>query len=438
MASNTADTKAVGGKLASGFRALRHRNYRLFFFGQLVSLIGTWMQSVAQSWLVLQLAGKDADWLLGVTSALQFTPVLFLSVFGGALADRLPKRNVLLVTQSVMMALAFVLGLLNLLHLVQIWHVLVLAALLGIANAVDMPTRQAFVVELVGKDDLMNSIALNSMIFNAARIVGPAVAGLLIGLFGITVCFFLNSVSFLAVLAGLLLMRAPFFVRAGAARAGGAGWRGVLENIAEGFRYVRRTPSIFYLIMMVGAVGTFGMNFSVWMPVMARDVLHVGASGYGLMMSVMGVGSLGAGLALAYSAGQTRRHLMVGAAAAFGLVLLAFAGSSWFPLSLALMALLGMAMAAFSATANTTVQLTVPDQLRGRVMAVYMMVFAGTTPIGGLMAGGIAHLTNTPISLAVGAIVSLLAVGFTWRMSRGVLGRSAVQHHSHQPAVERG
>jgi MFS family permease len=184
-----------GAKLSAGFRALRHRNYRLFFFGQLISLIGTWMQTVAQAWLVLQLAGKDADLMLGVTSALQFAPVLLLSVVGGALADRLPKRNVLVVTQGVMMVLAFVLALLAFTHTVQIWHVLVLAALLGTTNAIDMPTRQAFVVEMVGKDDLMNSIALNSSVFNAARLVGPAIAGVLISLVGGVGCFFLYGVS---------------------------------------------------------------------------------------------------------------------------------------------------------------------------------------------------------------------------------------------------
>jgi MFS family permease len=198
-------------KLGSGFRALRHRNYRLFFFGQLVSLIGTWMQTVAQSWLVLQLAGDNAGLMLGLTSALQFGPVLLFSALGGALADRLPKRNVLLVTQSCMMACAVILGLIQTLGVIQIWHVLVMAALLGTANAIDMPTRQAFVVELVGKDDLMNSIALNSTVFNAARIIGPAIAGLLIAGVGVVVCYYLNAVSYLAVLAGLLLMREPFF-----------------------------------------------------------------------------------------------------------------------------------------------------------------------------------------------------------------------------------
>jgi len=405
-----------GAKLSAGFRALRHRNYRLFFFGQLISLIGTWMQTVAQAWLVLQLAGQDADLMLGVTSALQFAPVLLLSVVGGALADRLPKRNVLVVTQAVMMVLAFVLALLAFTHTVQIWHVLVLAALLGTTNAIDMPTRQAFVVEMVGKDDLMNSIALNSSVFNAARLVGPAIAGVLISLVGVVGCFFLNGVSYLGVITGLLLMRAPFFTNTSKQTAP-AGWGtkgGFLANLGGGFRYIRQTPAVFALVMLVGAVGTFGMNFTVWMPVMARDILHVGADGYGLMMSTMGAGSLVAGLALAYGAKQARRRVVIVAAFCFGLTLLAFAWSSWFPLSLALLVAMGAAMVSFSATANTTVQMTVPDELRGRVMAVYMMVFAGTTPIGSLLAGSLAHATSTPISMAAGGAVSLLGVLGTW------------------------
>jgi len=393
-------------KLGVGFRALRHRNYRLFFFGQLISLIGTWMQSVAQAWLVLNLAGKDGDLLLGVTSALQFTPVLLLSVFGGALADRLPKRNVLMVTQSVMLTLALVLAVLNSLGIVQVWHVLVLAALLGAASAIDMPTRQAFIVELVGKEDLMNSIALNSSVFNAARIIGPGVAGLLIHGVGVSGCFYLNAASFVAVLTGMALMRPPFFTRPSAAKGG--------APLTGGFRYIWRTPNVRALMILVGVVGTFGLNLTVWMPVLARDVLGVGAAGFGLMMSAMGVGALAAGLLLAYRGKKAQRSLALAAAGVFGLVLLAVAFTRWFPATLGLMAVLGAAMVAFTAMSNTTVQLLVPDELRGRVMAVYMMVFAGTTPIGSLLAGGIAHVAGTPISIAAGAGASLLAVAALW------------------------
>ncbi|MDQ2805956.1 MAG: MFS transporter [Chloroflexota bacterium] len=393
-------------KLGAGFRALRHRNYRLFFFGQFISLIGTWMQSVAQAWLVLSLAGKDGDLLLGVTTALQFTPVLLFSVFGGALADRLPKRSVLMVTQSVMLVLALVLAVLNSLGIVQVWHVLVLAALLGTTSAIDMPTRQAFIVELVGKDDLMNSIALNSSVFNAARIIGPGVAGLLIHWVGVSGCFYLNAASFLAVLTGMALMRPPFFTRPGAAKGG--------APLSGGFRYIWHTPDVRALMILVGVVGTFGLNLTVWMPVLARDVLGVGAAGYGVMMSAMGVGALAAGLLLAYRGKKAQRSLVLAAAGIFGIVLLAVAVTRWFPVTLGLMAVMGAAMVAFSATANTTVQLLVPDELRGRVMAVYMMVFAGTTPIGSLLAGGIAHALGTPASIAAGAGTSLLAVIALW------------------------
>ncbi len=413
-------------KLGAGFRALRHRNYRLFFCGQFISLIGTWMQSVAQAWLVLNLAGKDGDLMLGVTSALQFAPVLLFSVFGGALADRLPKRNVLLVTQSVMLALALVLAVLNSLGIVQVWHVLVLAALLGVANAIDMPTRQAFIVELVGKDDLMNSIALNSSVFNAARIIGPGVAGLLIHAVGVSGCFYLNAASFVAVLTGMALMRPPFFTRPGAAKGG--------APLSGGFRYIWHTPDVRALMILVGVVGTFGLNLTVWMPILARDVLGVGAAGYGLMMSAMGAGALVAGLLLAYRRNKTQRTLVLAAAAVFGIVLLAVAATRWFPVTLGLMAVLGAAMVAFSATANTTVQLLVPDELRGRVMAVYMMVFAGTTPIGSLLAGGIAHALGTPVSIAAGAGVSLLAVGALWLGMR----RETPALNRVQPALPHG
>ena len=409
---------SLGSKLGSGFRALRHRNYRLFFGGQLISLIGTWMQTVAQSWLVLQLGGKDADLLLGLTSALQFAPLLLFSLIGGSLADRLPKRNVLIVTQSLMLVLAGILGVLVTFGVVQVWHVMVLAALLGTVNAVDMPTRQSFVVELVGKEDLMNSIALNSSVFNAARIVGPGIAGLLIATVGVAGCFYLNAVSYLAVIGALFMMRGPYFTNARRTAARGWEQEGGLRSTLRGLRYIRNTPVVFAMILLVGAVGTFGMNFGVWMPVMARDVLHVDAGGYGLMMSSMGIGSLVAALTLAYSARQVRRGVVVGAAAAFGAILLVFAGSEWFPVSIALLILLGVAMVAFSAMANTTVQLLVPDELRGRVMAVYMMVFAGTTPIGALLAGSLAHATSTPISIVAGAGTCLLAVAGVWWWQR--------------------
>lgn len=416
-ARRIAPTPAWVGKLGAGFQAMHHRNYRLFFFGQLVSLIGTWMQGVAQSWLVLSLAGKDADLMLGMTSALQFTPVLLLSVFGGALADRLPKRNVLLVTQGMMAVLALALGILTTTGVVQIWHVLVLAGLLGVANAIDMPVRQAFIVELVGKEDLMNSIALNSSVFNAARVIGPGVAGLLIHVAGVDGCFYLNAASFLAVLAGLALMRPPFFSNPGAKKEHATG-------MSEGFRYIARTPSVLALVGLVGVVGTFGMNFSVWMPVLAQNDLGVGASGYGAMMSAMGVGALAAGLALAYRSKRGAVRRVFAAASGFCAILIALAGVRFFPLTLLLMAVLGVTMVLFSATANTTIQLRVPDELRGRVMAVYMMVFAGTTPIGALMAGTLAHVTSTPVSMATGASVSLVAVLTLWFTNRAHTGTS--------------
>ena len=287
---------------ARGLSALSHRNYRLFFGGQLVSLIGTWMTAVAQSWLILQLTGNPFD--LGLLTVAQFGPVLVLGLFGGLIADGLPKRRTLYVTQTVAMAVSFTLFVLAATHTVQVWHVFVLATIMGIRNSVDMPTRQAFAVEMVGREDIGNAVALNSAMFNVARIIGPAIAGLAIGAFGVSIAFLIDALSFLAVLLGLYLMveadlrPAPRFVRPTSASE-------VFTNLADGLRYVRRTGMIFLSVTIVGVVATFGINFSILIPPLAADVLHVGASGYGFLMAASGLGSLLAALAIAF--GPTSR-----------------------------------------------------------------------------------------------------------------------------------
>ena len=397
--------------------ALRHRNFRLFWFGQMISLVGTWMQSVAQAWLVLLLT-HDPFWL-GVVAAIQFTPVLVLGLVGGIVADVLPKRPTVIGTQASLMVLALVLAGLSATGTVQVWHILVLAVALGLVNAVDMPTRQAFVIEMVGREDVANAVALNSAMFNAARIVGPAVAGLVIGVAGVTVCFLVNGLSFIAVIAGLAAMReADLHGGARLARPQSLGQVGA--HLSEGLRYVRHTPVVLLAVCLVGLVSTLGMNFNVLMPAMANDVLGVGASGFGFLMSAMGFGSLVAALGVALLRRPRLSVLLVGAFA-LGVLEFAFAGIRFFPLSLAAVFVAGAGAIAMTATANSAIQLAVPDKLRGRVMSVYMTVFAGSTPIGGLLAGWLASSFGSPVALAFGGGMSALAtvVAAIWVIRSG-------------------
>jgi MFS family permease len=389
--------------LPSGLAAFRHRNYRLFWFGQLVSVTGTWMQTLAQAWLVLTLT--SSAFLLGLVSVFQFTPILLFGLFAGVLADRLPKRNLLVGTQAFSSLLAALLAVLVWTERVELWHVYSLALGLGIVNAFDMPARQAFVVEMVGKDDLPNAIALNSSLFNAARIVGPAIAGVLLAAFGPAICFALNSASYLAVIAGFLMMRLG-------PRSAPRG-RG-LTQLREGLAYVRATPDILRTILLVGLIATFGMNFNVWIPLLARFDLDGGASGFGLLMSAMGVGSLTGALTLAFLVRRVQRWMLFSTATALGVLnlVLALAGAIpvAIPVAMVVLVLLGFAMTTTMAMANTTVQTTARDELRGRVMSVYMTVFAGTAPFGALIAGAIAGRFGTPASLLVGGLVTLTAI----------------------------
>jgi len=386
--------------VGKGFTALRHTNYRLFWFGQLVSLIGTWMQTVAQSWLVLQITGSAVD--LGIVTALQMLPVLAVGVFGGVYADRFPKRRLLVTTQTVQMLLAFILGFLVTTGLVQMWHIYVLATLLGLTNALDMPTRQAFVMEIVGREDLMNAVALNSMQFNAARIVGPALAGVSIALIGVAGSFYANGISFLFVIGGLMAMRTDgFFVVEQAPRAS------LLSSLAEGCRYVARTPVVLMITMLVGILGLFAFNSNVLIPLFAKNVLHAGPQGYGLLMAGMGVGSLLAALLAAFVQ-RARWELLLGGAVGFCVFELAFAFSHLFPVSVILLAFAGFALITFFTSANTSIQQRVPDHLRGRVMGVYMTVNVGTMPAGNLATGALAASFGAPVAMAIGSGAALL------------------------------
>jgi MFS family permease len=386
-----------------GLRALRHRNYRLFFFGQLISLVGTWMQQVAQGWLVLQIT-HDPLWL-GIVSVAQFGPVIIFGLFGGLIADQWPKRRILLATQTSSMLLAFALFLLTATGVVQVWQVMILAALLGITNSIDMPTRQAFAVEMVGREDVTNAVGLNSAMFNASRVIGPAVAGLLIGAFSISIAFLLNGLSFIAVIVAYLMMRtdelrpAPVIVRPTTVR-------GVFASLAEGGRFVRQTPLVLLSVTVVGLVATFGMNFQVLMPPYADNVLHVGAAGYGFLMAASGLGSTVAALWIAFSRKVSPLPIVLGAIAlGLGTIVVAFTTS--FGVALLAMVIVGAGGIGMAVTANTTIQLSVPDHLRGRVMSLYTTVFAGSVPAGGLLMGWIASAWGVPAALFVGAILSL-------------------------------
>jgi MFS family permease len=386
----------------AGLRALHHRNYRLFFGGQLISLVGTWMQQVAQSWLVLQLTGEPVA--LGIVAAAQFTPVLILGLFGGVIADSWPKRRTLVATQTSAMLLAFILWALTASGAVEVWHVIALAFGLGLVNAIDMPTRQAFAIEMVGRGDIGNAVALNSAMFNSARILGPAVGGLAIGAFGVATAFFLNGASYIAVIGGLLLMRetalhsAPRLARP---RTAGE----VFGNLGEGLRYVARTRVVLLAMTVIGLISTFGMNFTVLIPPLARDVLGTDAEGFGFLMATMGLGSLVAALAIAFS-GRTGPRVIGAGALVLGLAEIVLGGSRSFPLSLAAMFVSGLGAIAMAATANTVIQLSVPDRLRGRVMSVYTTVFAGSTPFGGLTMGALASGFGAAVAMVVGGVIS--------------------------------
>jgi MFS family permease len=390
-------------------RALRHRNYRLFFGGQLISLTGTWMQMVAQSWLVYRLTGSAV--LLGFVGFSGQIPVFLLAPLGGSVADRLNRRRILVATQTIAMLLAFLLAALTLTGRVHLWHVFGLAALLGITNAFDIPTRQAFVVDMVGKEDLVNAIALNSSMVNGARIVGPAVAGVLLDALGEGWCFFANGVSYLAVIAGLLLMRMTVQTRV--PLPGSA-----LASIVEGFRYVRHTRPIRALLLLLGLVSLMGMPYAVLMPIFAGQILHGGARGLGLLLGATGLGALAGSVTLAAKSSIHGLGRWVALAAlGFGVSLVLFSLSRFFWLSAALLLPVGFCMIIEMASSNTLIQSLVSDQLRGRVMAVYSMMFMGMAPFGSLLAGALAHSLGAPGTVALGGLACITgALVFAWRL----------------------
>ncbi len=383
----------------SVLRALRHRNYRLFFAGQLISLVGTWMQMVAQPWLVYRLTGSSL--LLGSVAFVSQIPVLLLAFVGGTVADRYNRHRVVIATQSAAMVLAFILSALTLTGMVRIWHIFVLSGLLGVVNSFDMPGRQAFIVELVEREDLMNAIALNSSIFNGARVVGPAVAGLLIASIGEGWCFFANGVSYVAVIACLLCMK----LQPRSLPASGGSSR---SDLLEGFRYVQRTTPIRAVILLVGIVSIAGMPQSVLMPIFADQILHGGARGLGILMGATGLGALAGAMSLAARSGTRGLGRVIAyASGGFGAALILFSLSHWFWLSALLLLPAGFCFMVQMAASNTLLQTMVPDRLRGRVMAVHVMTFMGLSPFGSIIAGFVAEHLGAPLALSLGGVVCI-------------------------------
>ena len=416
-----------GRRPVGTLRALRYRNYRLFFSGQLISLIGTWMQSVAQSWLVYRLTGSAA--LLGLIGFSSQLPVFVLATLGGAVADRGQRRNILLCTQCASMVLALLLAVMTLAGWIQVWHIFLLSSLLGCVNAFDIPARQAFVVEMVGRDDLVNAIALNSSIFNGARIIGPAIAGTLVATIGEGWCFFLNAVSYLAVIANLNAMQISSRPRTPRAAS-------VPATIVEGFRYVWQNRPIRLLLVLLGLVSFMGMPYVVLMPIFADQILHHGARGLGLLIGATGVGAIAGALVLAARPGIAGlgRWIVCGAAG-FGLSLVLFSLSRSFWLSLVLLLPSGFCQTVQMASSNTLIQSMVPDAIRGRVMALYSMMFMGMAPFGALFAGLLAHYIGAPAVVMLGGIICIAgALVFGWRLYRlrGQVRRMISSHADNQ------
>ncbi|MDN0194130.1 MFS transporter [Streptomyces sp. S.PNR 29] len=383
----------------SMFSSLRVRNYRLFFLGQVVSNIGTWMQRIAQDWLVLSLTGSSAA--VGITTALQFLPMLLFGLYGGVLVDRLRKRPTLLVTQSAMALTALALAALTLTGHVQVWHVYVAAFAVGLATVVDNPARQSFVSELVGPGQLQNAVSLNSANFQSARLVGPAVAGLMITGVGTGWAFLFNGLSFVAPLTGLLLMRSrELHVVERAARGKG--------QLREGLRYVTGRPELIWPIVLVGFIGTFGFNFPVFLSAFADDVFDAGAGAYSLFNTLMAVGSL-TGALLAARRGTSRLRVLIAAAVAFGAleIVAALAPSLW--LFALLMVPIGIFSMTVNVTTNTSIQMATDPAMRGRVMALYMMVFLGGSPVGAPIVGWVTDVYGARVGLAAGGAVAATA-----------------------------
>ncbi|KAJ51969.1 MFS family permease [Clostridium tetanomorphum] len=387
----------------SYFPALKHKDFRYFWIGSMVSLIGTWIQNTGQAWLVLTLT--NSSFKLGLVSALQFTPVLIFSIFAGALIDNISKRKILLFTQTSFMILAFILSFLVFTNKVQYWHVLVLAVLLGCINTLDMPTRQSFMIELVGKENLLNAIALNSSVFNGARLIGPGISGIMIHYFGFTFCFLLNALSFIPLIYGIHNMN----VKENNKIANNK--KNILKDVKEGLVYIRKNPIIYRTILLIAIVGTFAMNYSVLIPLQAKMVLNEGSKEYGYLMSSMGAGSfISAVLVAAKSKKGPKKLLLYFSGTIISLFLVGIGFTKSFSVSALFLFIIGIFNILFTTTANSRIQLNVNDEYRGRVMSVYSLVFTGVTPIGSLFTGYISNTFNVSFTFILSGIITTILV----------------------------
>jgi MFS family permease len=438
--SKDVPSKTGPSKWSTALRALRHRNFQLFFSGQLISLIGTWMQSVAQAWLVYSLT-KSAL-LLGSVGFASQIPVFLIAPFGGITADRVNRQRLVIATQIASMILAGILAWLTLSGRIHVWHIFALAGLLGVVNAFDIPGRQSFLVDMVGKEDLMNAIALNSSMFNGARVIGPAIAGILVSKIGEGWCFGANAISYIAVIVGLLLMRVHSAPRTSN--------HSPLEDIVEGFRWVNQTKIIRALLLLIGLISLVGMPYTVLMPIFADKILHGGARGLGILMGATGVGALLGALTLAAKTGVKGLGRWIAiTCAGLGVSLCLFAFSTSFWLSAAFLLPAGYSMMLQMACSNTLIQTMVPDQLRGRVMSVYSMMFMGMAPFGAFFGGALAHRIGAPITVAAGGVACVIGAVWFWRalpdlriearrliIAQGLAGGEPAQELNAQPVEE--
>ncbi len=392
---------APGRAFNNPFISLRHKNFKYYWLGMCVSLIGTWMQNMAQPWLAYTLT--QSPLLLSLVGTLQFTPVLLFSLFAGVIVDKYPKKNILFFTQSASLLVTLILGILVWLGHIQYWHILMLALCLGMVNTLDMPARQSFVIELVGKEDLMNAIALNSSVFNIARIAGPALAGIIMGYMGIAMCFLLNSLSFAAVLISLMFIRTADVERKG--KDNGR----VLADIQEGLKYIWNDHILSGIVLLIAIVGTFAMNFNVLIPVFAQEVLHQQELGFGLLMSCMGIGSfLGAMTVAVFSKSGPSRSVLLVVPLFISVFLILTGCSQSYAMTAMFLALTGFFFVNFSSTANSALQLNCTDEYRGRVMSVYALVFVGSTPLGNLYSGFVAEHLGARLGFAACGLMILL------------------------------
>jgi len=382
------------------FSSLRHTNFRLFWFGQMISLSGTWVQTIAQGWLVLELT--NSAFLLGMINAIAALPIMLFSLIGGVVADRFNKKRILLTTQIFSMILAFCLGILVSLKVAHFWNIAIVVAFLGLVNAFDVPTRQSFVVEMVGRDDLNNAIALNSLLFNAARIIGPVIAGFLVGFLGIASCFYVNGISFLAVIVALIFIKGDF-------KAKDLSDRTMVEGVKDGAKYILLHKNVRSLVIITAITSIFGMANVVLMPIFARDILKVGITGFSFLMASIGIGAILGAVTMARFSHYDKKHIFIKSGTiVLALSLILFSLSKNYLFSIVMLLGAGWGIITQSATINTLLQLETPDELRGRVMSFFTLMFLGMTPVGSLQAGVFAHWFGAPLALLFSGSVCLL------------------------------